>query len=233
MKQSEANDLNMVQAVLANLKNDQSYWSDEPEIVSEVAAIETEYNLIIGNQNIVSGLDPTGYTKTKNTAFERIILSTYKLCRKLCIYARRQNDEVLLKLADHTENTLSAGIEKDAISRCIAIVDKAESMLRALSGNKVTADELAKIRQLIVVYNQQLDTRSTVKTNKTVSIQNISVRVALLVERLTLLDDMVEGYIEDEGMIARYKASRIIIKYGKGKTVKKKAEKPSTKTPAS
>lgn len=232
MKQSEANYMNMVQATLADLKNDQSYWSDEPEIVTEVAAIESEYNLIIGNQNIVSGLDPTGYTKTKNTAFDRIISSTYKLCRKICIYARRQNDEVLLKLADHSMNSLSAGIEKDAISRCTAIVIKTESMLRSLTAYKITADELMQIRQQIGVYNQQLETRSTIKTNKSVSIQDISGRLASLDKRLTLLDDMVEGFIDDEEMIARYKASRIVINYGKGKTVKNKAEAPVAENPA-
>jgi len=231
MKQSESNNLNMVQATIANLKKDQTIWSGEPEIATEVTAIEAEYNLITGNLNMVSGLDPTGYTKTKNTAFDSIIRATYKLCRKLCIYAHRQNDAVLLKLADHSVNSLSAGIEKDAISRCTAIVTKAESILEVLQPYKITSEELTQIRQQIVVYNQQLEARSTIKTSKTVSIQDISGQIASLNKRLTLLDDMIEGFIDDEEMIARYKASRIVINYGKGKTVKNKAEAPATETP--
>ena len=31
---------------------------------------------------------------------------------------------------------------------------------------------------------------------------------------------MIEGFIEDDDMIARYKSARIIIDYGKGKTAK-------------
>ena len=105
-------------------------------------------------------------------------------------------------------------------------------MLRGLSAYKITADELGQIRQQIAVYNQQLETRSTIKTNKSVSIQDISGRIALLDERFILLDDMIEGFINDEEMIARYKASRIVINYGKGKTVKNKADAPATDTPA-
>lgn len=227
MKQSESNFLSMVQAVMANLTKDQALWSDEPEIVSEVNAIESEYNLVNEGLNLVSGLDPTGYTKSKNTTFDTIIRSTFKLCRKLCAYARRQNDAVLLQFADHSETSLSAGIEKVAISRCSAVVNKAESLLNVLAPYKITAEELANIRQLIDDYNQHLEGRSTVKSSKKVSIHDISGQIASLNNHLTILDDMMEGFIEDDDMIARYKSARIVIDYGKGKTAKNKAGTPA------
>lgn len=233
MKQAESNYLTIVQSLLANLKKDQAFWSGEPEIVSEVDAIESEFNLVNQDLNLVSGLDPTGYTKSKNTTFDTIIRTTYKLCRRLCVYARRQNDTILLQFADHSENSLSAGIEKDAISRCSALVNKAEPILDVLLPYKITADDLTHIRQLIEVYNQHLEDRSTVKTSKTVSIHDISGQINSLNNRLILLDDMIEGFINDEDMIARYKASRIVINYGKGKTAKNKAESISAETPAS
>jgi hypothetical protein len=228
MKQLESNFLSMVQAILAILKKDQKYWSDEPEIVSEVNAIESEFNLVNEDLNIVSGLESTGYTQSKNSTFDNIIRATYKLCRKYCVYARRYNNEVLLQLVNQSENSLSAGIEKDAISRCSAIVNKAESMLEVLLPYKVTAENLAAIRQLIEVYNHHLDGRSTVKTSKTVSVHDITDQITSLTNRLIILDDMIEGFIEDEDMIARYKSARRIVNYGKGKTAKKKAEISST-----
>lgn len=42
---------------------------------------------------------------------------------------------------------------------------------------------------------------------------------------------MIEGFIEDEDVIARYKAARIIVNYGKGKTAKQ-AESTATETAA-
>jgi len=228
MKQTESNFLTMVQSTLSNLKKDQEHWSDEPEIVSEVNAIESEFNLVNEDLNLVSGLDSTGYTQSKNSIFDNIIRATYKLCRKYCVYARRNNNEVLLQLVDHSINSLSAGIEKDAISRCSAIVKKAESMLDVLSPYKITADELASIRQLMEVYNQHLEGRSTTKTSKKVSVHDITAQINSLNNRLIILDDMIEGFIEDEDVIARYKAARIVVNYGKGKTAKKKADPSST-----
>lgn len=225
MKQSESNFLRMVQSVLANLKNDGAMWAEEPEIVSEVNGIESEFGQVNEYLEHISGLDPTGHTKSKNNAFDVVIKATLRLCRRICIFARKQNDIALLQFADHSENSLSAGTEKEAISRCAAIVGKAQSMIDVLTPYKVTADGLVEIRQLIEAYEQHIETRSTVKTNKSVSIHDISGQIASLRDRLVLLDDMIEGLIEDEDMIARYKAARTIINYGVGKTLKNKTEK--------
>ena len=82
------------------------------------------------------------------------------------------------------------------------------------------------IRQQIEDYNQHLEGRSTVKTSKTVSIHDISGQITSLNNHLIILDDMIEGYIDDDDMIARYKSARIVIDYGKGKTAKNKVESP-------
>ena len=88
----------MVQAVMANLRKDQPFWAGEPEIVSEVEVIESEFNLVNQDLNTISGLETTGFTQSKNNFFDTIIRSTYKLCRKMCVYARLQNDTVFLQL---------------------------------------------------------------------------------------------------------------------------------------
>lgn len=232
MKQSESNFLNMVQSVLANMRSDQAIWSGEPEIASEVGDIESEYNQVTQHNAHVSGLDPTGLTKSKNSVIDRIVRSTFKICRRMCIYARKQNDLTLLNLADHSESSLEAGTEKEVISRCTALVDKAESMIDVFAPYKITAEGLAEIRQLIDTYNQHIESRSTVKTGKTVSVHDISAQISSLSNRLALLDDMIEGLIDDDDMIARYKAARIVINYGKGKTAKNKAEPTSAEASA-
>jgi len=130
-----------------------------------------------------------------------------------------------LQFVDHSENSLSAGPEKEAISRCAAIVSKAESMIDVLAPYKVTANGLVEIRQLIEAWEQHVETRSTVKTNKSVSIQDISGQISSLKDRLVLLDDMIEGLIDDEEMVERYKMARTVINYGVGKTLKNKADK--------
>lgn len=228
MKQSESNFLNMVQSVLANMRNDRAIWSGEPEIESEVNDIESEYNEVTEYNTHVSGLDPSGLTKSKNSVIDQIVRLTFKACRRMCIYARKQNDLALLQLVDQTESSLGAGTEKEVISRCTALVGKAESMIDVFTPYKITADGLAEIRQLIGTYNQHVESRSTIKSSKTVSVHDISARIDSLGNKLLLLDDMIEGMIDDEDMIARYKAARTIINYGVGKTLKNKVETAAT-----
>lgn len=224
MRQTDSNFLTMVGSVLANLTKDQADWSAEPEIVTEVNAINAEYVRIREDLDLVSGLDPKGHTITKTITFETIIHATYKLCRKMCVYARRKNDRILFQLVNYSENALRAGMEKSALSRCSAIVKKAESMTDVLAPFKITRDELSGIQNLMTVYNQQVDGRSTVKTSKQVSVKDISGQIKSLKDRFAILDDMIEGFIDNDEMIDRYLASRIVINYGKGKTAKKLAE---------
>lgn len=214
----------MVQAVLANLKKDQEYWSGEPEIVQEVTDIEKAYKAVMDVIANISGLDQKGYTVAKNNAFDSIMALTLKLCKKMSVYARRNNDNALLQLTDHSLHSLSTGMEKDAMSRCAAIVNKAEAMVSQLVAYKVTDTELAAIRQLMASYNEHLDGRSTTRADKSTSKIDVSGQISALRSRLTLLDELVEGFIDNQEMIARYKASRVILDYGKSKTAKKVAQ---------
>lgn len=228
MRQSESNFLNMVQAVVANLRADYQYWAGEAEIVSEFGFLENE--LARANDYLVrvSGLGTTGYTSSKNNTLEAIVKATYKLCRRMCVLARRRNDVALYNFADHSENSLMVGNEKEVVSRCLAIVNKAETMVEALSAYKVTPDGLSEIRRLAGTYKEQLEARSTAKAGKSVTIQGVSEQIGSLTERLTLLDDLIESLVEDEEAIARYKASRTIVNAGVGKTAKKEAAPGAT-----
>ena len=222
MQQSKSNFMSMVQAVLASLKKDQKQLENETEIATEVSEIEREFNIITETSSDISSLDPKGYTVAKNDAFDSIMSATLKLCKKMYVYASRHKDSTLLSLVDHSLNSLSSGMEKDAISRCSAIVKKAESMLTVLQPYKVAEPELAAIRSLMTSYNEQIDGRTNTKTGKSTRIQDISDQITSLRERLTLLDNLIEGFIDDDEVIARYKTSRAIINYGQSKTSKGK-----------
>lgn len=234
MQQSNSNFMNMVQSVLANLRKDQSHWENEPEIAAEVSDVEKEFNSIMETSRDIFGLDPRGYTTAKNDAFDSITAGTHKLCKKMYVYASRHKDSALLSLVDHSLNSLSGGIEKDAVNRCSAIVKRAESMLTVLQPFKITEPELTAIRRLITSYNEHIDGRTNTKTSKSTQIQDVSGQISSLRERLTLLDNLIEGFIDDDEMIARYKTSRAIINYGQSKTSKgkKKGTSDTNNTPS-
>lgn len=224
MQQRSVNFLKMTATVLAGMDNEKNVWANEPEIAGVVSHVSNVFNSIDGKNLIIMGVDTTGLTSVKDNLFDTITHGTLKLALKMSAYAKLKKDYVLLPLVDVSLTTLSRGIEKDAVSRCSAIIDRAAQMLPQLASFKVTAEQLELLRARIGEYNNSVTTRSTAVSNVTASGEEIAAGIADLREQLDILDDLVEGILDDEAFMARYKQWRKIIDYGVGKTAKK-AEK--------
>lgn len=222
MNQQFSNYMTMAQASIASLFKDKESWANEPEIVTEMTSIEKLFNTIMGMNTNIAGLDAKVYTQVTGNDFEEIISAILKICKKLCVYARRNNDPSVLVLANHTHSSLVDGKRKDAISRCQAIVLKAESLMTNLAPYKVTPEDITNVRQLIANYELHINDRSNTKTDKTTTAQVITEHISTLRQHFIMLDDLVEAYIDDQDVINRYKLSRTIHNYGKSKTIKNK-----------
>jgi len=215
MKQSEENFLNMVHSVLETIKKDQSIWTSESAIVKEVSAIERDYNQILGNLNLNSRLDSGIRHDTLNDDLNSIIRSTIKLCRRMYLYARHHNDEIIMKLVDHSESTLAAGSERIVIRRCQRILSRAEWMHYYLKSYKVNANHLKRLHGLIDGYGQHPGNQSKIEINDMAHKPNVSHQIAELKERLSLLDELIHGLITNSEFISEYYNSRIVVDYSK------------------
>ena len=224
MQQRTINFLKMTSGVIAGMQKEKSVWESEVEIAGVFTDLVTNYSFIESvNQEILSTAT-TGYTDEKDNLFDSITSLTLKLCHKMSAYAKLKGDHTLLPLVDMSLTSLSRGIEKEAVARCGAIADKAATMLTQLASFKVTEEQVNTIKQQVKTYNASLDSHTTINGNRTVSGTEISSRISLLREKLDILDNLVEGLIEDDAFIARYKSWRRIIDYGKGKTLTNKEE---------
>jgi hypothetical protein len=226
MKRSEENFLNMVHSVLDNLRKNQSIWTSESVIVKEVNAIERDYNQILGNLNHNSRLDSGVVYDTLNEDLNSIIRATIKLCRRMYLYARLHNDEIIRKLVDHTESTLAHGSDRVVIHRCHTILSRAEWMHFYLKPYKVSSAQLAKLHNLIDVYEQSHSDRS--KISNVAHKPTLSHQITELKERLAILDELIMGLIKNSMFISEYHNSRILIDYSE--TLKTESNRWSDKT---
>jgi hypothetical protein len=213
MKQAEENFLNMVHSVLDTIKKNQSILTAESAITKEVNAIERDYNLILGNLNFNSRLDSGVRHDTLNDDLNSIIRSTIKLCRRMYLYARHHNDEIIMKLVDHTESSLAAGSEKALIRRCHRILNRAEWMHHYLKPYKVNAIQLTKLHDLIDNYEQIQSDKSKNQITNLSRKPSLSHQIAELKERLSILNELIEGLITNSKFISEYQNSKIIIDY--------------------
>ncbi len=222
MQQRTINFLKMTSGVIAGMESEKSVWEGEEEIAGIYTALKAAYNKIEGTNQGILGTDTTGLTDEKDSLFDSITHLTFKLCNKMSAYAKLKKDNVLLPLVDVSLSTLQRGIEKEAVDRCAAIADKALAILSQLTTFKVTEAQLTTIKQQVKAYHAVMDGRKATSGNLTVSAEEISAGVATIREKFDVLDSLVEGLIEDEGFIARYKSWRRIVDYGKGKTLPNK-----------
>ena len=204
MKQSEENFLNMVRSVLDILNENKSMWISESAIVMEVNSIECIYCETIGrpNDNL-----PIRYV-TLNNDLNLIIRATIKLCRRMYLYARHHNDEIMMKLADHSESTLANGSDRTVIQRCNTIVCRAEWMLYYLEPYHISANQLTRLHNQIDEYEKSIGDRS--KFSNIAHRPTVSNQIAQLKERLSLLDELINGLIANRKLILEYNHSRII-----------------------
>jgi DNA-binding transcriptional MerR regulator len=223
MNQNQINYLNMAAGAIAGMRKEQALWENEPEIIAVFKSLVSVFDTISSKYEFMAGTSLPSYTTTKDNTFDRIIAATHKLARKLSAYAKIRSDFNLLPLVDVSVTGLSRGPEADVIKRCSAIADHAQKRLRELTSFKITEVELSDIKQLIADYNNHSGNRSTVSSDKLNTGREISSLISQLREKFDILDDLVEGLIDNDGFISRYKSLRSIIDYGVGKTLKNKS----------
>lgn len=216
MKHSEENFLNMVHAVLDYLKKNMSSLVKEPVIVAQVNAIERDFNRILGNLNINSCLEPLRYPQSENDDLDAIIRATVKLSRRMYIYARSKNDEVILNFTNIYEDAIDHGSEKEIIRCCNTILSRAEWMHHFLVPYNINVKQLAPILHLIEVYNKQHSAHSKVKTFERPVMPNLSDQINELKAKLELQDELIDSLIKRKKFIANYHASRIVVNYSSG-----------------
>lgn len=224
MEQREFNFLNMTDRVLAHMLVGKLIWENEPEIVEVVAVIEQRRSDIAKKGAVEAGLSGKGYTSAKDNTLDTIATKTCKLSKKISGYAKKKGLLELIPLVNVSVTTISRGPEKEVINRCRAITDIAVNHIENLASFSVKNDEIELIKKLIFEYQNHIDNRSNTNISKSSSGEDIANDIGALRHQLDILDDLVEGSLEDNTFIREYKASRLIDDYGRGKTLKNKDE---------
>jgi len=225
MQQRHNNYLKMTSNVITGMEQEIKIWEEETEIARINKLVKALFDEIGGKNQIILSTNKSGFTSVKDNLLENLTKGISKLIKKMSGYAKINNDYALLPLVNLSLSALTDGPETEVVDRYAAIIEKAAQILPLLASFKVTTEQLDILRQLTKDYKNSVNERSTIGTGLVVSNEQIISCIAALRIQFDILDDLVEGIIEDEGFIARYKSWRKIPGYGKGKTLKN-PEKP-------
>jgi len=222
MNQSEFNFLNMSDRVMSHMLVGKLLWENDPEIVEVVEEIRKLRNDISEKGALEAGLSGKGFTSAKDNTLDALVEKTCKLSKKISGYAKKKGLLELIPLVNVSLSTISRGPEKEVINRCRAIADIAVKHLENLASFSVKNDEIEQIKKLISEYQNHIDNRSNTNISKSSSGEDIANDIGMMRHQLDILDDLVEGSLEDDTFIREYRVARLIDDFGKGKTLKNK-----------
>ena len=224
MKQIDFNFLTMSDRVMAHMRRGMNLWKNEPEIVEVIGVIEEKRSGISTKGAAESGLSGKGFTTAKDSALDSLVTKTCKLSKKISGYAKKRGLLELIPLVDVSVNFLASGPEKKVINRCKGISELAVKHFENLGSFKVTTDEIKEIDNLIAGYQNHIDNRSNTNISKSSFGVDILNNISEIRHQYDILDDLIEGFLEDGTFIREYKEARLIDDFGKGKTLKNKPD---------
>lgn len=163
-----------------------------------------------------------GHTERKDELYADMVESALALATKMRVYARKNNDSILLNVVNYTKTSLIQGSQVDAENRCLLIAQKAGEKVADLAKVKVKQEEIDELKSTIEAYQKAPGERVQAggeRKNATSTLREI---VNALREAFVALDDSVYSQIEgNEEFVSTYRLLRRIGKKGTGKTLPK------------
>lgn len=210
MTQTQVNSLNMFRAVVALLESKPSEWSTLTPVVEVVNATKTILSQVDQTMKNQVEHNPVGYTQQKETRMEAMLKSSFKLASKLKAFAKRSNNQVLLAAVDHSVTSLERGSEIEVIKRCQNIAKKAVEFLPLLTDYMVTQTEIDQLNISIAEVEPIVSKRDAVLSERKTATSGIPELIREGRKQLEILDDMIDGMIDNDELVESYFNARKI-----------------------
>jgi|GEM_PF-2574896 len=209
MNQEQLNSWTMMGDVKRHLEAHRSVWAASGPISESVAALEEVWREIELSQ-LVKADGSSGAKQAKDLALALAAGKAYKIGRRVLAWAKKQNQPEVAILVDHSRSELLQGAEEAMLNRQRQILQQARAHQAELAAYQVS-DELLDGLEAAINTFATLRGGYSLKANQVIY-SNARIEELLRKARtlLDILDDEVEGLIEDPGFIDQYKIARRI-----------------------
>lgn len=170
--------------------------------------------------------DTEGHVAQKKAEMSKMVKAVYKLGRNLCHYAKKNNNQVLLKIVDISESKMLSGEENEILQRIKSIIAAARENIGQLTPYSITVASLDALDTQYAKLASLPETINTVVANRksaTRSIKDLNSEARVILDRL---DDAIEGMIADDKIIDAWFEARKI----KGRRIRKDDDENGSET---
>jgi hypothetical protein len=232
MKTSHSNYLNMANAVLALFDEKQSVWTHIPVVAGGVERVRDIVGEIRTTAVKQEENKSAGHTVAKERARDELEDLAYQTALRMRSYAGVTEDDVLVEKMRVSRSILDRMKTNDLLIFTRVIADACTAHLPALTGYSIDGATVDRLRQCIDLTTQLYAQRDAVIDQRMEATSRLQQLFAQARARLKTLDDLAEGYIEDDAFLAAYFNARRIHDI-KGRKVKPagKEQETAMKTP--
>jgi hypothetical protein len=210
MKISQSNYWNMSNAVLKHFDSNQPVWTNIRVVADGVRLLRNTLTDIAGTATKQGENNPVGHTAAKEHSRDKLEGLVYQTALRVRSYAGIESDDVLLEKMRFSRSSLDNLGINDLLTRSRIVLDACVAHLPVLSNYQVDQNTVAELQQLIDQTAQLYALRDTVidqRMEATTRLQNL---ISQTRKQLKTLDDLVEGYVEDDVFVATYFNARRI-----------------------
>lgn len=195
---------------IAFLHDNESMWITTPVIKEDVDALEKNKKELDQTVQAQKDSDPGGQVAQKKKEFTTLAKKFYKLGCKLCHFAKKTKNMVLLKSVDIPESGFLRGEEKEVMLKFNTVISAARENLTSLAAYNYKKDDVDALETQykdlvaipgtisVLIGNQKSATRS---------IKELNDEARTILDQL---DDVLEGMIEDEKFLESWFEERKI-----------------------
>jgi len=199
-------------------------WISNPVIKSLFDSLFSNKKLfedVIDTQNQSS---TNGYITDKNDRIKKLVKRCYTMNRKLTLFAKQTNNQILLKDVDVSESNMLNKSETDLLLCCNLMLKRGREYLVNTEAYGVTENELNNLEEDIATI-KQIPSEITVLTSEhktaTKSFKQVMAEARIILDQL---DDAIEGMIDDKHFVDVWFDARKI----KGRHNRKKPLDPTS-----
>jgi hypothetical protein len=207
---TQSNYLNMSNAVLTLFDEHAPAWTDSVVVADGVQQFRTTVATIVTAATKQGDNDPKGHTAAKERARDELENLVYRTALRLRSYASKVGDDVLKSKTLYSRSDLDRLKQNDLLNCSRVILNVCIEKLPELSAYLIDQSTVDSLQQCIDRAGELYAHRDTVEDERMEATAHLGLLFDQARKNLKAIDDLIEGYVDDEEFVAAFFNARRI-----------------------
>jgi len=195
---------------ISYLHKNENWWTKWAVLATTINKLEASENELDASFKVQDASNPGGQVARKNKLIDAFYHRTYRLGRKLLLFAKVTGNQALINDVSFNKSSLHKLTEKEAMIKCHSVLQLANKYLDNTADYGITADELKTLASDLSNLETMQPSIGMITNDRKSAVRSVKVLIKEGSFILDMLDDGLEGIIEDDNFLEGWFAIRKI-----------------------